>query len=55
MLFSAQAIPEPTYEEGDNLPPGQYPSADIQAARDAALEANRLVTSPAARATGPRG
>lgn len=38
-FFSTEALPEPSYEEGDNLPPGHHLPADIQAARDAALEA----------------
>jgi len=39
-FFVAQSIPEPSYENGDNLAPGQSLPADIQAARDTALEAS---------------
>ncbi|RYP77927.1 hypothetical protein DL769_003300 [Monosporascus sp. CRB-8-3] len=38
-FFSTQSLPEPSYEDGDGLHPGQRLPEDVQAARDAALEA----------------
>ncbi|KAI1074870.1 S-adenosyl-L-methionine-dependent methyltransferase [Whalleya microplaca] len=38
-FFSTQSLPEPSYQDGDGLQPGQCLPHDVQAARDAALEA----------------